>query len=142
MGHAGLAPVTICEEGVIRKAKQATECCGVGDGTQTRDNLLGRQGHTLRLLNKLTVTELAKLSGLSKSYIAQVKYRKCPPSQRLLEAIANQLQPNRDYLALFLQSREAMGVTPHTLDFYKDRLDKYTLAIDYVRITRAEIQGV
>ena len=43
--------------------------------------------NVFKLLNKLTVTELAKLSNFSKSYISQVKHGKCPPSRRLLQAL-------------------------------------------------------
>jgi transcriptional regulator with XRE-family HTH domain len=57
----------------------------------------------LKLLNKLTVTELAGLSNFSKSYISQVKCGKGPPSQKLLDALADHAKPNqseKDYLAL------------------------------------------
>ena len=45
-----------------------------------------------------------------------------------------------DYLPLFLQSREAMGVTPKTLRFYKERLSKFICAVDYLRATRHDVQ--
>jgi len=103
----------------------------VGDGTRTRDNLLGRQGNALRLLNKLTVTELAQLSNLSKSYISQVKHGKCPPSQELLDVLVAQTRlKDRDYFTLFLQSRQAMAVSPRTLEFYRDRLSQFGRAVD------------
>tara|TARA_B100000315_G_C14508215_1_gene555686 strand:- start:732 stop:1013 length:282 start_codon:yes stop_codon:yes gene_type:complete len=44
------------------------------EGIRTHAPLLGRQPGTINLLNKLTVTQLAELSKLNKSYISQVKY--------------------------------------------------------------------
>ncbi len=44
-----------------------------------------------------------------------------------------------DYLPLFLQSREAMGVSPKTLRFYIDRLSKYFSAVDCKQVTRRDI---
>ncbi len=46
----------------------------------------------------------------------------------------------RDYLSLFLQSREAMGVSPKTLRFYRERLSKFIRAVDYLRATRQDVQ--
>ncbi len=97
----------------------------------------------LRLLNKLTVSRAAELSGLSKSYISQVKHGKCRPSQRLLDAIdtwAGKRSPQRDYLSLFLQSRQAMGVSPRTLGFYTERLTKFTAQVDYQKASRHDIE--
>lgn len=55
-----------------------------------------------------------------------------------------QRRPNgkvkRDYLLLFLQSREAMGVSPKTLRFYRERLSKFIRAVDYLHATRQDIQ--
>ena len=117
------------------------QLCGAGDETRTRDNLLGRQGNALRLLNKLTVTELAQLSNFSKSYISQVKHGKCPPSLKLLDALVAQTRLKvRHYFTLFLQSRQAMGVSPRTLEFYRDRLSQFGRAVDYTKATRAEIE--
>ena len=45
-----------------------------------------------------------------------------------------------DYLVLFLQSREAMGVSPKTLRFYKERLSKFIRAIDHLQATRQDVQ--
>jgi len=42
----------------------------VPGGIRTHDPLFRRQPRTLKLLNKLTVTQLAELSKLSKSYIS------------------------------------------------------------------------
>ena len=106
----------------MRLLDEFADNSGAGDGARTRDNLLGRQGNTLKLLNKLSVTRLAELSSFSKSYISQVKHGKYPPSQKLLDILASYSEtnePERDYLSIFLKSREAMGVTHNTLDYYK-----------------------
>ncbi|MFC1945291.1 helix-turn-helix domain-containing protein [Chloroflexota bacterium] len=74
--------------------------------------MLRRQPHSLKLLNKATNSELAKLSGLSKSYLSQIKNGKRPPSNKLLGILANYQKPekvNRDYFAQFLESRKANG---------------------------------
>ncbi|MFC1958549.1 helix-turn-helix domain-containing protein [Chloroflexota bacterium] len=105
--------------------------------------MLGRQANTLKLLNKLSVTQLAELSKLSKSYISQVKHGKCPPSQKLLNALANHYglnKPEKDYLIPFLKSREARGVSPNTLNYYKDRLSKFIYQVDYIKATRRDIE--
>lgn len=47
---------------------------------------------------------------------------------------------DEDYLVLFLQSREAMGVSPKTLRFYKERLSKFIRAIDHLQATRQDVQ--
>ena len=91
----------------------------------------------------MTVSKLAELSNLSKSYISQVKHGKCPPSQRLLDAIdawAGKRNLQKDYLKLFLQSRQAMGVSPRTLGFYTERLAKFTAQVDYLKASRHDIE--
>lgn len=45
----------------------------------------------------------------------------------------------RDYLLLFLQSREAMGVSSKTLRFYRERLSKFIRAVDYLQATRQDV---
>jgi site-specific recombinase XerC len=73
-------------------------------------------------------------SGLSASYISQVKRGKCRPSRKLAEALLGSQyhkKPDRDYLGLFLESRQARGVTPSTLAFYEERLDKYGRTVEY-----------
>lgn len=47
---------------------------------------------------------------------------------------------DKDYLVLFLQSRESMGVSPKTLRFYYERLSKFIRAVDYLHVTRRDIQ--
>ena len=46
----------------------------------------------------------------------------------------------RDYLSLFLQSREAMGVSSRTFGFYKERLSKFIKVVDFMKATRQDIQ--
>ncbi|MFC2047902.1 hypothetical protein ACFLSK_00510 [Chloroflexota bacterium] len=116
---------------------------GAGDGTRTRDNLLGRQSNTLKLLNNLSVTRFAELSTFSKSYISQVKHGKCSPSQKLLNVLASYSKPNepeKDYFLIFLKSREAMGVSLNTLNYYKDRLSRFVHQVDYLKATRRVIE--
>ncbi len=114
-----------------------------GDEARTRDPLLGKQMNTLKLLNKLTVSQLAELSNLSKSYISQVKHGKCPPSQKLLDTLSEYAKPNNatvDYPALFIMSRKAIGVSPKTLVFYYDRLSKFFQHTNYLKTSRKDIE--
>ena len=93
---------------------------GVPAGTRTRNLLLRRTTPALALLNKLTVSELAKLSNVFKSYISQVKNGKCPPSKKLLQALIDSKhvkKPEHDYIRLFLESREAIGCGEGTMSF-------------------------
>jgi integrase/recombinase XerC len=95
------------------------------------------------MLNKTSVSELAELSNLSKAYISQVKHGKRPPSQKLLDALAEQIKPKKlqiDYLNLFFESRTAMGVSPRTIEFYKDRLFKFASKVDYLKASPQSIQ--
>ena len=97
----------------------------------------------LKLLNKYSVSELAELSKLSKAYISQVKHGKRPPSKKLLESLGLQESkraiPEKDYLALFLQSRRAIEVSPTTLKFYNSKLGNF---IDSVNLDRANQQQI
>jgi site-specific recombinase XerD len=86
----------------------------------------------LKLLNKLSVSELAELTNLSKSYISHVRHGRRPPSQRLLDCL-NELergngkkngQPSAyDSIEAFLQSRRE-GASPGTIEFYAKYLSK------------------
>ncbi|MCX6004806.1 MAG: helix-turn-helix transcriptional regulator, partial [Chloroflexi bacterium] len=67
-----------------------------------------------KLLNKLSVSELAELSKLSKSYISQVKNGKRNPSEKLIQAILHTCKPSKQVkditdaataIELFLKSR-------------------------------------
>jgi site-specific recombinase XerD len=116
---------------------------GEAPGTRTRNRLIKSQQNTLSLLNKLPVSTLAELSGLSKSYISQVRHGKCPPSQRLIEALAESpdcRKPDRDYLKLFVESRMAVGVSPKTIRFYRERLSKFVAQVDCSRATRQQVE--
>jgi site-specific recombinase XerD len=77
------------------------------------------------MLNKLTVSKIAELSNLSKSYISQVKNGKRPPSEKLLHSIS-ELTRNKDCdtaLDAFLKSRRE-GISPNTLWDYRKTLRK------------------
>lgn len=83
----------------------------------------------IRLVNKLTVTELAELTNFSKSYISQVKDGEISPSKKFISIVADsQKERNRterNYLALFLQSRQASETSKGTLHFYQVKLEKW-----------------
>jgi len=93
--------------------------------------------------NKLSVTELAKLSNLSKAYISQVKAGRRPPLSRLFDALCehNNKKPGKDYLALFLRSRKSIGVSPSTLKYYRERLSKFKSSVDYLKAKRQNIEN-
>ena len=92
-----------------------------------------------KMLNKLSVSQLAQLSNLSKSYISQVKHGKRPPSQNLVEALQRfywQSTKGNGFdvykaINLFLKSRRE-GLSPRTKEFYKGYLAK---AIPYLGLT-------
>ena len=95
------------------------------------------------LLNKLSVSELAQLSKLSKSYISQVKNGRRPPSTRLIDALSQHPKANGkrwDYLNLFIQSRKSMGVSPRTVQFYQERLSKFADRVNYLTASRQHIE--
>ena len=83
------------------------------------------------MLNKLSVSELAKLSNFSKSYVSQVKHKKRPPSNKFCKVLqsldekGNQNQLEKEKATrLFLESRQ-QGLSPGTIDgFYKKYLSK------------------
>jgi len=81
------------------------------------------------LLKKLSVSEIAELSGLSKSYISQVKNGKRPPSTKLLSVLYQLEQkaskPKTDYYGLFMQSRRMMECTDGTMRYYRDKLGRF-----------------
>ena len=105
--------------------------------------LLRRQQSSLKLLNKLSVTQLAELSNLSKAYISQVRHGKRSPSQKLLNVLVRMdkpRKPDKNYLVLFLQSRQALGVSTRTLDYYQERLSKFVRNVDCIQATRQEVE--
>jgi len=117
--------------------------CGEPRRTRTSNLLIKSQQNTLKLLNKLSVSRLAELSNSSKSYISQVKHGKRRPSPKLLGVLADlekPRKPDRDYLELFLQSRQARGVSPRTLQYYRERLSKFIAHVNYLSAGREEIE--
>ena len=104
--------------------------------------MLGKQTNIANLLNRLTVSQIAELSNLSKSYISQVKHGKCPPSKKLTDALSEAFKPKNhiDHIGIFLKSRSSIGVSPQTLDFYKDRLYRFSASVDYLKATPQAIQ--
>ena len=94
------------------------------------------------MLQKLPVAHIAALSKLSKSFISQVKSGKRPVSQKLVDSILSALPEKKepDFLRLFLQSRQAMGVSQKTLLFYHERLSKFLKNVIYLKATAAVIQ--
>jgi site-specific recombinase XerD len=93
------------------------------------------------LLNKLSVSQIAELSNLSKSYISQVKNSKRPPSQKLLNILVEygRTKPDKDYYKLFMQSRLAKEVSPTTIRFYKVKLGRF---LDEVNPDKAKQQHI
>jgi integrase len=89
------------------------------------------------MLNKLSVSELAELSKLSKAYISQVKHGIRPPSEKLLEAIKQKYCENKKdnskivekYIDSFLGSRRD-GISPRTKEFYRCYLVKSIPVLD------------
>ncbi len=90
-----------------------------------------REAH-YKLLNKYSVSQLAELSKLSKSYISQVKHGRRPPSKTLLSVLyqLHDTQNRRNGLSVkqaieaFIKSRRD-GLSPRTInDFYKCYLTK------------------
>ena len=49
-------------------------------------------------------------------------------------------KPDKDYLEIFLQSRQARGVSPKTLRYYRERLSKFVARVEYTRATRQDIE--
>ena len=78
---------------------------------------------TDNLLNKLTVSQIAELSNLSKPYISQVKNGKRLPSRKLLQALTDYyynttkgkiIADTQKAIDLFLESRRN-GLSPRTI---------------------------
>jgi site-specific recombinase XerD len=90
----------------------------------------------------MTIAQIAALTNFDKSYISKVVNGEKPASIKFLESLIRllpeKLEP--DYLKLFLQSRQAMGVSPKTLRFYQERLSKFIKNVNYLKATTATIQ--
>ncbi len=83
------------------------------------------------------------MSNLSKAFISQVKHGTRSPSPKLLEVLATlerPKKPDKDYLEIFLQSRMAKGVSPRTLQYYRERLSKFIANVDYTCAVRQDIE--
>ncbi len=109
--------------------------------TRTCDQSVMSRPHSLKLLNKLSVSELAELSNFSKSYISQVKHGKRPLSIKLINALVkldrhNNLPDYNDALQQFLRSRRE-GISPNTLRDYRITLYKALSALGLKPSTRA-----
>ncbi len=66
----------------------------------------------------------------------------CNTLQELIKPgapVSSQDTTDTNYFELFLKSREAMGVSSRTLEFYKDRLSKFVSKINYLSIKREQI---
>ena len=115
--------------------------CGAGDGIRTHDVLLGKQAETIRMLNKLSVSEVAKLSKLSKSYISQVKHGKRPPSQKLIYALHKDIKgKSSSYVQLFLVSCEARNVSENTFRLYRYILGRLISQITIENTNRQNLE--
>ncbi len=95
-----------------------------------------------KMLNKMTISQIAALTNFDKSYISRVMNGEKPASIKFLESLSKLLPEihEPDYLRLFLQSRQAMGVSPKTLRFYQERLSKFIRNVNYLKTTSAVIQ--
>ena len=49
-------------------------------------------------------------------------------------------KPDKDYLEIFLQSRQTRGVSPRTLRYYRERLSKFIARVNYVNADRQDIE--
>ena len=95
------------------------------------------------MLNNLGTSQISELSKLSKSYISQIKNGKRKPSQKLLKTLANfeeSNKPTNNYLPLFMRSREAMGVSPGSMSFYRTKLTRFFSDLDPSKATRQDIE--
>ena len=96
------------------------------------------------MLNKLPVSQIAELSNLSKAYISQVKHGKRPPSQQLIEALSHhqtsQTKIGKDYLPLFLQSRQSTEASPGSLHFYKTKLGRFLAEVNPNKAREQDIE--
>jgi len=85
----------------------------------------------LKMLHKISLSQLAVLSNLSKSYISQVKLGKRPASEKLIDALLSLRDTKLSYkkaIDLFLKSRRE-GISPNTIRDYKITLSKAILVL-------------
>jgi site-specific recombinase XerD len=100
--------------------------------------------NVFKLVNNLTVSQLAELTNFSKPYISNIKNGVLPPSDKFLNVLAQTIQKNKtiqpSYLSLFIQSRNAMGCSPKTIRFYYCRLNQFVGKLDYLSAKSTMIQ--
>jgi transcriptional regulator with XRE-family HTH domain len=97
----------------------------------------------LQLLNKITLNDFLEFSKFSKSYVSQVNSGHRPPSKRFLkdlEEYTTKVKTKRDYLNLFLQSRQAIEVTAQTLEYYRDKLGRFLHEVNADKARRQDIE--
>jgi len=94
------------------------------------------------MVNKMTIAQIAALTNFDKSYVSKVITGEKPASLKFLEVLNKLLPENKvpDYLQLFLQSRQSMGVSSKTIEFYKDRLKPFISEVNYLKATSVSIQ--
>ena len=97
-----------------------------------------------KLLKYLPTGQIADLSGLSPSYVSQVKHGKCKPSQKLIDAILQSEhcpKPGHDYLKMFLESRRASGCAANTITYYESQKRRFTETVPhYAAATQRQIE--
>ena len=92
--------------------------------------------NTSNLLHKLTVSQIAELSKLSKSYVSQVRQGRRPPSEKINQAFRQYYEKtnridglkSKRAVDLFIKSR-CYGTSPRTIVFYRQyptRLSQYS----------------
>ena len=116
---------------------------GASGESRTRDQLFTKQQNTLKMLDKIAVSTLAASSNLSKQYISQVKNGQRPPSQKLLDYLAGfqrPKNPDKNYFALFMQSRLAADLSPKTIRFYESILTRFFQDIDADKAKQNDIE--
>jgi len=96
------------------------------------------------MLNKLSVTELAELSKLSKAYISQVKKGLRPPSQKLLLSLTTVKKLSStasiDYSSLFLQSRKANEVSEGSYIYYRNKLSRFISEVNTEKAQQSDVE--
>jgi integrase/recombinase XerC len=73
-----------------------------------------------------------------------VKSGKLPPSEKLLRILNKSIDQDKtkqpDYISLFIQSRQSMGCSSKTIEFYHDRLGQFLQSIDYLKAKSSTVQ--
>ena len=85
---------------------------------------IGRRLKDLRILNDLTLEELASRSELTKGFLSQVERNLTSPSISTLEDILEALGTN---LSDFFRKEEEEKIVFQTQDFFVDEKEEYTL---------------